>query len=83
MTMRELARLANVSVSTVSKAFGGAEDVSEETRDRIFLIAKQNGCKFYASSDSHSLKGYASVGEKLPAIVEALGLTEDDRYIIP
>ena len=50
---------------------------------RLYRIAKQNGCKFYASSDSHSLKGYASVGEKLPAVVEALGLTEDDRYIIP
>ena len=44
MTMRELARLANVSVSTVSKAFGGAEDISEETRDHVFRIAKQNGC---------------------------------------
>lgn len=49
MTMRELARLANVSVSTVSKAFHEAEDVSEDTRKRIFDLARQHGCygKFY------------------------------------
>lgn len=49
MTMQELARLANVSVSTVSKAFKEADDVSEETKKYIFDIAKENGCygKFY------------------------------------
>ena len=49
MTMRELAKLANVSVSAVSKAFNGADDINAETRERIFGIAKQTGCyyKFY------------------------------------
>lgn len=49
MTMKELARLANVSVSTVSKAFCEADDISGETRDHIFKIAKEHGCfgKFY------------------------------------
>lgn len=49
MTMRELARLANVSVSTVSKAFHDADDVSPETKEHIFSIARQYGCygKFY------------------------------------
>ncbi len=36
MTMRELAKIVNVSVSTVSKAFHEAEDVSPETKERIF-----------------------------------------------
>ena len=44
MTMRELAALAKVSVSTVSKAFHDADDVSEETRKLIFAIAKEYGC---------------------------------------
>ena len=44
MTMRELAKLANVSVSTVSKAFHGAKDISQETREHIFAVAKQYGC---------------------------------------
>ncbi len=44
MTMRELAKAANVSVSTVSKAFHGAKDISEETREHIFSVAKELGC---------------------------------------
>lgn len=44
MTQRELAKLANVSFSTVSKAFNNSEDISEETKNHIFNIAKQYGC---------------------------------------
>jgi DNA-binding LacI/PurR family transcriptional regulator len=44
MTMRELAKLANVSASTVSKAFHGAKDISQETREHIFAVARQYGC---------------------------------------
>ena len=49
MTMRELAKLCNVSISTVSKAFLDADDVSSNTKKHIFEIAKENGCygKFY------------------------------------
>lgn len=49
MTMRELARLANVSLSTVSKAFSDAPDISWETKQHIFEIARKTGCygKFY------------------------------------
>ena len=49
MTLRELAKLANYSVSTVSKAFHGAEDISESTREEIFKIAREHGCfgKYY------------------------------------
>ena len=38
MTLKELATLANVSQSTVSKAFSDANDVSQETKDYIFRI---------------------------------------------
>lgn len=44
MTMKDLANICNVSVSTVSKAFSEAEDVSEETRELIFSVARENGC---------------------------------------
>lgn len=49
MTMSELAKLANVSVSTVSKAFCNADDVSAATKKHIFDLAKKYGCygKFY------------------------------------
>lgn len=44
MTQRELAKLANVSYSTVSKAFNNSDDISDETKNHIFRIAKQYGC---------------------------------------
>jgi len=49
MTLRELAKHANVSISTVSKAFHDAEDVSDETKKMIFATAKEYGCfgKYY------------------------------------
>ena len=49
MTMKELAKLANVSLSTVSKAFHDTFDVSTETKEHIFELAKQYGCyeKYY------------------------------------
>lgn len=49
MTLSKLAKLANVSVSTASKAFSGSAEVSEETRNMIFDVARENHCfrKFY------------------------------------
>lgn len=49
MTLSKLAKLANVSVSTASKAFSGSNEVSEETRNMIFDVARENHCfrKFY------------------------------------
>ncbi len=49
MTLTKLARLANVSVSTASKAFSMSSEVNEETREMIFKVAKENNCfkKFF------------------------------------
>ncbi len=49
MTLSKLAKLANVSVSVVSKAFSGREDVSDAMREHVFSVAKQYGCfqQFY------------------------------------
>lgn len=44
MTLKELAKLANVSQSTVSKAFSNASDISAETREHIFRVAKEHHC---------------------------------------
>ena len=43
MNMRSIAKLAGVSLSTVSKAFSGSHEISEATRQRIFEIAKAHG----------------------------------------
>ena len=42
-TYREIAKLAGVSVSTVSKALSGYGEISQDTKDAIYLIAKQSG----------------------------------------
>lgn len=49
MTMKELAKIASVSVSTVSKAFCDADDVSKETKEHIFALAREHGVfgKYY------------------------------------
>ena len=44
MTLKQIAEAAGVSVATVSKAFSGKKDISEETREAIFAIARDFGC---------------------------------------
>lgn len=44
MNLRDLAKMAGFSVSTVSKAFCDAGDVSRETKEKIFAVAKESGC---------------------------------------
>ncbi len=43
MKIKNLAELAGVSPSTVSKAFSGSHEVSEVTRERIFAVAREHG----------------------------------------
>ncbi len=49
MTLAKIAKLANVAVSTVSKAFSDSPEISTETKEMIMQIAKENGCyeKYY------------------------------------
>lgn len=49
MTLSKIAKLAHVSVSTVSKAFSESNEINEHTREEIFKIAKELGCfkKYY------------------------------------
>lgn len=49
LTLSKLAKLTNVSISTVSKAFSGSSEVSAETRNLIFDVARRCGCfeKYY------------------------------------
>ena len=43
MTHKKIAELANVSVSTVSKALSGSKEISKELSDRIQQIAIEHG----------------------------------------
>lgn len=43
ISVQEIARIANVSQSTVSKVLNGYSDVSQKTRDKVLAIANQLG----------------------------------------
>ncbi len=49
ITLSKIAKLANVSVSTASKAFSLSSEVNEETRELVFKVAREQGCfkKFF------------------------------------
>lgn len=49
ITLSKIAKLAHVSISTVSKAFSMSPEINEQTRELIFDIAKEHGCfkKYY------------------------------------
>ncbi len=49
MTLAKIAKMANVAVSTVSKAFSDSPEISRETKALIMEIAKETGCyeKYY------------------------------------
>lgn len=51
LTLTKLAKLANVSVSTASKAFSMSNEISEETRNLVFATAKKYDCfrQFYSA----------------------------------
>lgn len=57
MTLTKLAQMTNTSISTVSKAFAGSREISEETKKRIFKIAKELDCfdKYYKAPRSRPL----------------------------
>lgn len=43
MTYKKIAELANVSLSTVSKALSGSREISDELRERVIKVAKDGG----------------------------------------
>ena len=57
MTLTKIARIVGTSVATVSKAFSGSREISEETRDKIFNVAKELGCfdKYYKAPRKNPL----------------------------
>ena len=55
-------------------------EAKKESVLRPYRIARKCGCKFYLGSDAHSRKGFVDVRERFSAIVDALDLTEDDKF---
>ncbi|MDD3244334.1 MAG: PHP domain-containing protein [Eubacteriales bacterium] len=61
-------------------AFPPAWKEERDAQLRLFRIAKACGCRFYCGSDAHHPAGLPLVGERLPEVVSALGLTAADRW---
>jgi len=62
--------------------FGYSEEDLEKGILRPYRIAKEHGCKFYCGSDAHTPGGFENFVKNMNAIVDLLGLTEDDKYHI-
>src|SRR5690242_12263806 len=67
-TIRDVAKRAQLSVATVSRALNGFENVSEEARERIAAAVKELGYVPHAGARSLSLSKTNAIGVVLPAL---------------
>ena len=67
-TIRDVARRAELSVATESRALNGLENVSERARERIALAVKDLGYVPHAGARSLSLSRNNAIGVVLPDI---------------
>jgi len=67
-TIRDVARLARVSVASVSRALNGLDNVSEQTRLRVLAAASDLGYVPHAGARSLSLARSNAIGVVLPDV---------------
>lgn len=80
VSIREVARAANVSVSTVSRALNGYTDVSEETRRRIETVVRELGYSPNVSAKTLSSKAKNNVAllvSDLDSVSQMDGFTDN------
>jgi LacI family transcriptional regulator len=65
-TIRDVARRAEVSIASVSRAFNGVDNVRGETRERIMTAAAELGYVPHAGARSLSLARAHAIGVVLP-----------------
>ena len=59
--------------------------ITGEYKDAVMahlFIAKETGCKFYLGSDIHHPHNMPDVMDRFNTVIDILGLTEDDKFII-
>jgi LacI family transcriptional regulator len=71
MTIRQIAELAGVSIATVSRVLNGRGDVSDETRDLVTRVIRENG--YTANRSARGLSGGRTglVGILVPLVYPA------------
>ncbi|MBQ8954190.1 MAG: hypothetical protein IJ048_08745 [Clostridia bacterium] len=79
--MAKFARLgAGIEINL--SCFGPTWREHEDDMLRLYRLAKEEGCKFYLASDAHHPAELSLVPDRAPAVIEALGLTEADHFIL-
>ncbi|MDA8426581.1 MAG: LacI family DNA-binding transcriptional regulator [Treponema sp.] len=75
VTARDIARLAGVSVSTVSRSLNGSPRISAETRERIKRLAAELDFEFDASARSLSTRRSGTVALVCPGFLDRFAST--------
>lgn len=65
-TLADLAKLAGVSVTTVSRSLAGNPAIAKKTRERVVELARRHGFKINQSARNLRLKRTGAVGVVLP-----------------
>jgi DNA-binding LacI/PurR family transcriptional regulator len=81
ITMAELARLADVDVSTVSRALSDSPLVKEETKTEILKIARKTGYAVNASARNLRRQSSEAIGMVIPLRPES-GQTLSDPFFL-
>jgi len=70
-SLSELAKIAGVSISTVSRSLGGNRAIAESTRNRILALARDHGFQINQAARNLRLKRTGAIGVVLPLGHEA------------
>ena len=71
LTIRQIADLAGVSIATVSRVLNGRDDVSDETRDLVTKVIRENGYTANRSARGLSAGRSGLVGVLVPLVYPA------------
>lgn len=79
-TIHDVAKQANVSLSTVSYAINGTRPISEKTRKRIFQVMNELGYRPHALARGLASKRSRILALVFPTFERGLGITELDFF---
>jgi DNA-binding LacI/PurR family transcriptional regulator len=80
-SISDIARLAGVSASTVSRALAGSKMISVETRNRINDLAREHGFQLNQMARNLRLKRTNAIGTVFPLGQQVTQLVSDPSFI--